>query len=104
MEIDADTTLTDGVYFLPHGIRIAADNVTLDGGGAVLIGANREGRGITVEGRKGVTVRNFRLRDYYHGIYARDCTDLTLERNQITSTAELAANTVFLDIWLGPDE
>src|SRR5207248_1111470 len=103
MVIREDTTLAPGVYFLPGGITIGADGVTLDGNGALIVGSNREGVGVRVEGRRGVTVRNLRLREFYHGIRAERCAALTLAGNQIASTAEVAANTVFLDIWLGPD-
>src|SRR5947209_14471942 len=44
------------------------------------------------------------MRDYYHGIRARGCRGLTIAGNQITSTAEVAPNTVFLDIWLPPEK
>ena len=99
MVITADVVLAPGVYHLPRGLTIAGDGITLDGGGAVLIGSDRAGQGLRIEGRAGVTVRNLRLRDYYHGIWAGDCQDLTLAENQVTSTAEVAPNTVFLDIW-----
>src|SRR5690242_7736676 len=104
MVIGEDTTLKPGVYHLPNGLSIESDGVTLDGNGAVLVGANREGRGIRLEGRSGVTIKNVRLRDYYHGIHARACKSLILAGNQITSTSEVAPNTIFLDIWLGPEE
>lgn len=103
MEIRCDTRLASGVYHLPNGIRIAADGITLDGAGALIVGSNRTGTGIRLEGRRGVTVRTVRLRDFHHGIRAEHCEGLTLAGNQITSTAEVAPNTIFLDIWLGPD-
>src|SRR6266511_5325139 len=103
MAIREDTSLAPGVYHLPRGIRIEADGVTLDGSGALLIGSEREGRGVSLEGRSGVTIRNLRLREYYHGIHARGGRGLTVEGNQISSTAEAAPNTVFLDIWRGAE-
>src|SRR5579871_312556 len=103
MEIGADCVLAPGIYVLPRGLSIVADGVTLDGNGAVLIGQDRQGAGIRLEGRSGVTIRNVRLRDYTHGIHARRCTNLTLVGNQIASTAELPPNTVFLDIWRRPE-
>jgi parallel beta-helix repeat protein len=57
-----------------------------------------------VSGRRDVTVRNVRLRDYYHGLYAHQSHRLTLVNNQITSTAEVPPNTVFLDIWRPAEE
>ncbi len=101
--ITADTTLTPGVYFLPNGLTIAADGVTLDGNGALLVGAGRQGRGLLIQGRANVTVRNVRLIEYYHGIYAQDCSNLTISDCQVTATAEAAPNTVFLDIWKDAD-
>jgi len=103
MVVTEDSTLEPGVYFLPNGITIGADGVNLDCGGAVLVGSNRQGRGITCVGHSDVTIRGARIRDYYHGIYCRDCCRLTISANQITSTAEVEANTIFLDIWLPPE-
>lgn len=99
-----NATLAPGVYFLPHGLSIASNGITLDGNGAVLVGSERQGAGIRLQGRKGVVIRNVRLRDYYHGIHARDCEGLTIAGTGISSTAEIAPNTVFLDIWLGPEQ
>lgn len=99
MVITQDTTFQPGLYFLPRGIEIGADGVTLDGQGAVLVGEHRQGRGITMVGRRQVTLRNLRLRDYRHGLFAHRCQQLILIRNQVTSTAEEPPNTLFLDIW-----
>ncbi len=104
MTITQDTVLEPGVYLLPNGIAIGADNITLDCRGATLVGINREGRGITCIGRKGVTIKGAQLRDYYHGIYCKDCSGLTITKNQVASTAEIPANTIFLDIWLPASE
>ncbi|HZT42216.1 MAG TPA: right-handed parallel beta-helix repeat-containing protein [Chthonomonadaceae bacterium] len=104
MEIGEDCTLAPGVYYLPHGLSLVADGITFDGNGALLIGRDRRGTGLRLEGRSGVTIKNVRLRDYYHGIHASSGKDLTLIGNQITATAELPPNTVFLDIWRGPEE
>ncbi len=43
MKITRDTTLKPGVYFLPNGIEVGADNITLDGNGALLIGSDFKG-------------------------------------------------------------
>jgi parallel beta-helix repeat protein len=99
MIINSASRLEPGVYFLPNGLTIAADGVTLEGNGATLIGVHRQGIGITVDGHADVTVRNVSLRDYYHGIAVRNAKNVTLAQNRITSTAEIDANTIFLDIW-----
>jgi parallel beta-helix repeat protein len=97
--IRADTRLEPGVFVLPEGLIIDADHVTLDGNGATLVGENRQGTGVSVNGRSNVTIRNLRIRDFYHGIVARQTRNLIIEHAQITSTAEVEANTVFLDVW-----
>ncbi len=98
MQITADTALVPGVHYLPGGPHIAADGVTLDGRGALIVGAG-EGRGVTVRGRGGVTIKNLRVHGFDHGIYAEDCAGLTIAGCEVRATAELRANTVFLDIW-----
>lgn len=102
MAISADTRLAPGVYHLPGGLRVVADGVTLDGGGALLVGAGG-GRGVEVIGRRGVTIKNLRVATYYHGIYAEDCADLTIAGCQARDSAELAPNTAFLDVWRPAD-
>jgi len=100
MIIHQDTVLDPGVYFLPNGISIEADDVTLDGSGATLIGLNRAGIGLKLQGRVNVRVKNLKMRDYYHAIHASQCRQLTISQCQATSSAEVPANTIFLDIWL----
>ncbi len=97
--ITKDTIFQPGVYLLPRGISIAADHVTLDGNGSVLVGGGGNGRGLSVDGHDGVTIKNLILRDYYHGIYARRCRELTITGCRVNGTAEVPANTIFLDIW-----
>jgi parallel beta-helix repeat protein len=97
--ITQDTIIRPGVYYIPNGIMIVEDGITLNGNGAVFIGKDRNGHGISIQGRRGVTIKNLKLRDYYHGIYACDCRDLMISNCQVTSTAEIQANTIFLDIW-----
>ncbi len=97
--ITEDTIFAPGVYFVPEGITVAAANVTLDGNGAVLIGLERQGCGLTIHNQKHVTIKNLRLQGYYHGIYARRCDFLTITDCTIRDTAEVPANTIFLDIW-----
>jgi len=99
MVLRQSACLQPGVYVLPAGISIDADGLTLDGNGATIIGAERQGTGIAICGRRNVTICNLRLLDYYHGIAACDAAEITLRDNQISGTAEVPANTVFLDIW-----
>ena len=70
-----------GVYHLPHGVTIAAPGVTLDMGGAQLIGFNYTGMGVTVSvpgGCTNVVVTNGAMSGYYYGLKATDCVGLHL--------------------------
>lgn len=100
MIITQNTAFTPGVYVLPQGITVAADGVTVDGNGALILGHERAGSGVTVIGHNHVTLKNLHLQEFYHGIAARHCRKLTIAGCRITSTAEVPANTVFLEIWL----
>lgn len=103
MTITSDTTLAPGTYILPNGLTIAADNVTLNGNGARLIGSGA-GAGVTVKGRSGVKVKGLGISGYFHGIYAKDCKGLTLKHNTIRDTQEVPHDTIFLDIWRTPED
>ncbi|MEW6716547.1 MAG: NosD domain-containing protein [Chloroflexota bacterium] len=100
MQVSEDTVLQPGVYFLPNGIHLAEDGITLDGNGALLIGQGKRGRGVSLQGKKGITIKNLRAREYYHGIWAQDCQGLTIANCHFSATAEVPANSIFLDIWL----
>jgi len=100
MRITRDIILQPGVYYLPHGLVIAADRVTLDGNGALIIGAAGQGRGVSIDQRTGVTVKNLRLIGFYHGIWVNASANITIADNQVTRTHELPAPDTFLDVWL----
>jgi parallel beta-helix repeat protein len=102
--IHQDTVLDPGGLLLPEGIVIDGDGITLDGNGGLLVGSNRQGRGLTILNHSGVTIKNLRVRDYYHGLYASNCSNLTISCCQLTSTAEVPANTIFLEIWKPAEE
>src|SRR6185436_15233896 len=89
MVITRDTIFAPGVYLLPEGISIAADEVTLDGNGALLVGRGREGRGLSIAGRSNVTVKNLQLQGYYYGMYAHGCRALTIAACRASGTAEV---------------
>lgn len=103
MKVKEDLTLAPGTYHLPDGMRIARSGVTLDGNDAHLLGNRDSPVGIRLAGLHGVTLRNLKLSSYKHGILAEECTDLTIEANQIRETAEVPSNTDFLDIWKPPE-
>jgi parallel beta-helix repeat protein len=104
MKISTNLTLKPGVYDLPAGLKITADNLILDGNGAVLVGHDRQGAGVTIQGRKNVTIRNLVVMEYFHGIQAIDCELLVIEECRAASTAEVPPNTDFLNVWLPASE
>ncbi|GMV37587.1 MAG: hypothetical protein AMXMBFR61_20950 [Fimbriimonadales bacterium] len=101
--VTQDTTLEPGTYLLKQGLSIEADGVTLDGNGATLIGYDDTGRGVSIEGRKGVTIKNLKIERFRWGIYAKNADDLTIEGCSIHRTAELPPGGTFLDIWTPPE-
>jgi parallel beta-helix repeat protein len=99
LRIENDTQLEPKVYLLPEGITIESDNVTLDGQGATILGADKTGEGVKVFGRKNIVIKNLRVMNYYHGISVKQSRRIKIENCTITSTAEIQSNTLFLNIW-----
>ncbi len=100
MLIDSDTTLAPGVYYLPNGITINADHITLDGNGALLIGKKYQGHGVNINQKTGVTVKNLQVERFYHGIWVNASANVRILNNRVTATHEIAGPDVFLDVWL----
>ena len=99
LRINRDTQLEAKVYSLPEGITIEADNLTLDGQGATILGTDKTGEGIRVSGRKNILIKNLRILNYYHGISIRNSSGIEIKNCTVTGTAEIPSNTLFLDIW-----
>ncbi|HLO16364.1 MAG TPA: right-handed parallel beta-helix repeat-containing protein [Anaerolineales bacterium] len=99
LRITKDTQLEPKVYLIPEGITIDSDDVTLDGQGATIMGTDKSSQGISAAGRKNITVKNLHVLNYYHGISVKQSTGIEICNCTITSTAEIQANTLFLDIW-----
>ena len=99
LRIHEDMQLEPRLYVLPEGITIDSNNVTLDGRGATIIGADKTGTGITVSGRKNIIIKNLRVMNYYHGISIKESKAIEIHHCAITSTAEIQSNTLFLEIW-----
>src|SRR5215216_7085480 len=99
LRVNKDIHLEPKTYFLPGGISIDSDNVTLDGRGATILGTNKTGQGIIISGRKNIVIKNLRVLDYYHGISIESSSGIEISNCTITSTVEIPSNTVFLDIW-----
>jgi len=100
LRISTDTQLEPQVYILPEGITIDADNVTLDGNGATIMGADKtSSQGIKISGRKNIVIKNLRVINYYHGVSIQKSTGIEIFGCSITLTTEIQSNTLFLDIW-----
>lgn len=104
MVIRESCRLAEGTYILPHGLHIEGANVILDGAGATLIGPASDTCGITAYHADGLTLANLRIRGYKHGVSVTDSKGLTITDCDISGTAEIPANTIFLDIWKPADE
>ena len=100
MKIAHDTKLLPGVYFLPNGIHIDADDITLDGNGALIIGQNFKGRGVSCNQHVGVTIKNLSVERFYHGIWVNAGANIRVQNNTITRTHEIEGVDTFLDVWL----
>ncbi len=79
MVITEDTRLDPGTYFLPDGIIIAENGITIDGSGARLIGNGQSGIGIRLNGLQDVTLKNLQISGFSQGIQAIDCQELTIK-------------------------
>ena len=99
LKINGDMQLEPKVYFLPEGITIDSDNITLDGQGATIMGTDKIGHGIKVSGRKNIIIKNLRVLNYYHGVSIKKSKEIEISNCTITSTSEIQSNTLFLDIW-----
>ncbi len=83
MRITKDTTLPpNGEYH--QAVIILADNITFDCNGSAFIGDGR-GVGILLQNRKGVTVRNCKVRGWDVGMYVVGGNRFTFERNDFSS-------------------
>ncbi len=103
MTITQDTTFEPGVYVLPHGIRIEADGVTLNGQGVTIVSAAHEGVGVYAQGRSNINVRGLSISGFYHGIRLDHCTQVTIEDVTVRNTQEIAGIETFLYLWQALD-
>jgi len=116
MQISASTTFVPGTYALPNGVAVVADDVALDLGGAVLVGAGTgHGAGVTVAsaaggGRRLANVSVFSsapgaaLRGYFYGVVADGVADFALSGVDLSfNWLAPNASTTWLDINARPD-
>ncbi|MCC7290671.1 MAG: right-handed parallel beta-helix repeat-containing protein [Phycisphaerales bacterium] len=89
-KIISSVKVAAGRYEIPDAgddgaIQIAGEGITVDFGGAELVGAKDgadpdqfSGKGVVLTGRK-ITLKNLKVRGYKVGVYAHDCDGLTVE-------------------------
>ncbi len=82
MQVSVDTTLTEDHN---GNIEILADNVTLDCSGHRVIGIG-SGRGITVEGRTGVAVRNCHVVGFEIGLSLEEADGAVIVGNSVANS------------------
>ena len=97
IEITEDTRIAPGTYHVgdPEGsgvILIRADGVTLDFGGAELVGCNEnqdadgyQGIGIVADSHSNITIRNARIRGFKVGIHIRGGEHITIENCDLST-------------------
>jgi hypothetical protein len=94
MVITKSVRFKPGVYTLSDGIVIAADNITVDGNGAIICRSSKPGNsengtgfggtGITMTGRNNVTIKNITAKGYDRGLYVKGGDKLTLQNNNFS--------------------
>jgi parallel beta-helix repeat protein len=101
MVITQDTQFAPGLFYLPDGVRIANDNIRVEGAeaGTVIASDKKAGVGLRIEGYAGVTVRNLSFNGYYHGLRCDDCVGLTIENITVRGTYEIEGIDTFLYLW-----
>lgn len=82
-EAKEDIVLCYGIYNIESGMRVVADDVSIDCGNSVLIGSGI-GYGILVQGSK-VIVQNCNISNYEIGIYLDNANSNTVANNHISN-------------------
>lgn len=94
---DAPVERVGNIYYLTrdvelehgNGVVVEADNVVLDGNGRRLRGSKeREYRGVVIENRRNVEVRNLIVENFYYGIFSGSTSSLKLVNNTLAGCVE----------------
>lgn len=104
MIITESVRFAPGVYAVPAGITIGADNITVEGDNTLLVSVVQEGIGVRIADHSGVTIRKLAISGFYHGIRADDCQNVTVESVKVRDTWEIAGIDTFLYLWLPIEE
>jgi len=99
--VDASTMLCPGTYDLPDAgddgvIRIVGDGVTLDCGGAKLVG-DGSGIGLLSAGTDAVSVKGCRVEGYAYGMRLQDVSGGQISASSVTSSTAWAVEALGTD-------
>jgi parallel beta-helix repeat protein len=104
MIVSENTRFAPGVYYLPNGLTVGADDITIEGDNTLIVSNAQNGVGIRGEGRRNVTVRNLSISGFYHGLRFDHCQNITVENVKVRDTWEIAGIDTFLYLWLPIEE
>lgn len=99
MIITEDTRFAPGIYPLTKGLTIAADCVTLECEGVLLVDSTHDGVALHAQGQHGITVRGLSISGFYHGLRFDDCQDVVVDSVRVRDTAEIEGIDTFLYLW-----
>lgn len=99
MTITEDTTFAEGVFFVPDGLRIAADGISVQGNNTTLISDKQIGTGLHIDRHHNITLKNLTINGFYHGVRADHASNLTFDNLTIRNTQEIAGIETFLYLW-----
>ncbi|MEM2507377.1 MAG: right-handed parallel beta-helix repeat-containing protein [Nitrososphaeria archaeon] len=76
--------LTGNITSSADGIIVERDNITLEGAGYTLKSIGSAGtKGVILNGRHNVTIKNLRILSFLHGIYLSDASDNLIVGNEL---------------------
>jgi parallel beta-helix repeat protein len=103
MVIRHSVTLKPGTYALPKGLVVAGDGITVDASGVTLVGSG-DGQAVLARNVKNLGISGLSAMGYRWGVNVQGGSGVTVEHCRIRDTAEEPPDSVWLDIWRGPDE
>lgn len=83
-EAKENIVLCYGIYNIESGMKVLADNISIDCSNSMLIG-NGIGYGILLKNKKNVTIQNCNISNYEIGIYLDNANDNTVKNNYIAN-------------------
>lgn len=104
MTITEDTQFAPGLYILPDGIHIGADNVTLKGENTHIISPAQAKNGLLAQDRRNITIRDLSLSGFYHGLRFDRCSGVHVEQVTVRNTYEIPGIETFLYLWRPVEE